>query len=117
MKYLALVALIAFCGCGREKSYLTHDHLKIGGDGFHYAVPHNRGNEQEDPKTGCPCEVIANGWSSYANYTNALAHGVESLMDAYDRATQRDRGGLINLYEVYEFEKKLVNKWNLEVTR
>lgn len=116
MKHLTLVALIAFCGCCREESYLTHDHLKIGGDGFHYAVPHNVGNELEDPKTGCPCEVIANGWSSYANYTNALAHGVESLMEEY-RAAQINRGGLINLYDVWEFEQKLVNKWNLEAAQ
>lgn len=89
-------------------------HLKFGGDGFHYIIPHNTGDEIEDPNTGCPCFVIFYGWSSYANYTNALAHGVKSLYEEY-KASPSYHGGLINLNDFGEFEQKLINKWNLEV--
>lgn len=88
--------------------------IAIVGAGLHYTIPHNTGDVLEDPNTGCPCSVICNGWSSYANYTNGVAHGVKSLLDEY-KASPTYHGGLISLNDVSEFEQKLINKWNLEV--
>lgn len=115
MKRLLFISMIALFGCDKNEVEKPIVYKLGGSDGFHYAIPHNTGNEQEDPNTGCPCLVLFNGWSSYSNYTNAMAHGVESLYDAYRLSVfilSSQEKAPVRLCDVYEFEQKLINKWN-----
>ena len=67
--------------------------------GWHLLVPHNQGWAQEDPD-GCPCECLMLGWSSYANMTNAAAHGIRS---PFDEAKKRgvSTNGVVSLLETH----------------
>lgn len=60
----------------QAQSNVVTNNFRIGrlGEGWHYAIRHNTGDEMEDDK-GCPCVTIASGYSSYCNLTNAISHG------------------------------------------
>ena len=117
MKRLLFISMITLFGCDKNEVEKPIVYKLGGSDGFHYAIPHNTGDKHEDPNTGCPCLVLFNGWSSYSNYTNAMAHGVASLYDAYRLSVSNDVlrcqwNAPVRLCDVYEFEQKLINKWN-----
>lgn len=95
------------------KSIASSDLL---GEGWHYAIPHNVGNPNED-ESGCPCVCLCLGWSSYANMTNAFANGITNLYECYGSSqeykTQKESGfPLLNLNSLYKFEQKLINSFN-----
>lgn len=101
MKRLLFISMIALFGCDKNE---VEKPIVYGG--FHYAIPHNTGNEQEDPNTGCPCACIVYGWSSYSTMTNAFAHGIKSPFDEL----KKRRGctnGVFRLVDVYEIEKEI----------
>lgn len=114
MKYLIILSLFALCGCDNPNTDIPKKmEMELGKD-FHYLVPHGVGSKLENPSNGCPCVTLALGWSSYENKTNALSHGIPCLIDAFTSARKPGVRGLINLDDLYNFERELVKKWKCE---
>jgi hypothetical protein len=85
------------------------------GGGVHYDIPHCKGTVQED-SVGCPCLCLKMGYSSYANMTNAIAHGyTNSIYDLYRDMLVRPAitGDVVHLIDVYRFEKQLMEEINV----
>ena len=107
-----LISLITTVGCDDKiADALSVESMSLGGDGFHYSVPHGIGDKRENPTNGCPCITLALGWSSYVIKTNAIAHGVHSLYDAWAESQSSKENGSVRLIEIFEYEKQLVKKW------
>ena len=94
-----LIAIACFAHFRKEK--------KSDG-GWHLLVPHNQGWAQEDPD-GCPCACLMLGWSSYANMTNAAAHGIRS---PFDEAKKRgvSTNGVVSLVAIHELEEVIISE-------
>ena len=109
LEYLivGLVAILAFLlGVDCVKNHKAKDKKNE----WHFLVPHNRGTEQED-SNGCPCACIMLGWSSYANMTNATAHGFYSLYEEVQKRSQFTNG-VIRLSSIYDLEKAIIAEIN-----
>lgn len=116
IKLILLTALIGLAvmwvHSDKNENEVAVESMTLGGEnGFHYAIPHGSGDERENPTNGCPCITLALGWSSYAIKTNAIAHGVYSLFDAFAESQSNKEDGPVRIIDIYEFEKQLVKKW------
>ena len=85
------------------------------GGGVHYDIPHCQDTVQEDAQ-GCPCLCLKMGYSSYANMTNAIAHGyTNSIYEIYRDELVRpaaSTGGVVKLVTILNFEERLMEKIN-----
>ena len=104
-----LIAIACFGHFGKEKKSDGVRTEKKSYSGWHLLVTHNQGGVQEDPD-GCPCACLMLGWSSYANMTNAAAHGI---LSSFDEAKKRDvvsTNGLVSLVAIGELEEVIISE-------
>lgn len=101
------------CGWTRPERHETEKREVIGtlGDTWHYAIPHNKGNELEDAN-GCPCVTLASGYTTYANLTNAVAHGYGSVFEELRKIKEAegDTSGTCKIADILAVEAAIMKK-------
>lgn len=109
---ITIIATISFIRHIRNYDDMPDDILEnfgVLGEEWHYGVPHGIGNPKEDA-SGCPCVTIASGYSSYCNFTNAIAHGKGSVYDELRKSELSNTNRFCRLTDVIEVENRIMKE-------